>query len=324
MKNSPMILILCILFLMVSSAVSLAQTEDLVGWYFPVNLGATWTYADQINPGNYFTESVFEALFYEGHQAYRLGEGPDEHVIVGREGGVLTVYAVVEDGIQYDLPIDLVLGEFTDGSTFEVCFDFPCDTSLIRVWQVIDPALRSVYGLDPSWTDMIMIAGFDPDYPPNLHNVVVASNLPEGVELPAGAVTGMEWYRRGKGLVAWRDIDAATGGTVEHFVLAELSTAGDSPARSGMALAPNVPNPFNPRTTISFTLQERQAVSLMIYDCRGRCVRRLLSGETREMGTHQESWDGLDDLGRALPSGVYACRLESDGAVRALRMTLLR
>ncbi|MBE0566835.1 MAG: hypothetical protein IH621_12795 [Krumholzibacteria bacterium] len=88
-------------------------------------------------------------------------------------------------------------------------------------------------------------------------------------------------------------------------------------------LGDNYPNPFNPRTTIRYALEEAAPVRLTVYGVDGRLVRRLEDGR-REAGEHRVAWDGLDTAGRAVPSGTYLYRLEA-GPVRETRtMTLLR
>lgn len=103
-------------------------------------------------------------------------------------------------------------------------------------------------------------------------------------------------------------------------------TEGGLSAVPGAAIASlgdNYPNPFNPRTTISYTLDEAGSVRLAIYGMDGRLVRRLEDG-SRAAGEHRVAWDGLDGDGRAVPSGTYLYRLEA-GTVRDTRtMTLLR
>ncbi len=88
-------------------------------------------------------------------------------------------------------------------------------------------------------------------------------------------------------------------------------------------LGDNYPNPFNPRTTIRYTLDAASPVRLTIYAVDGRLVRRLEDG-SREAGEHRVVWDGLDGGGRAAPSGTYLYRLEA-GPVRETRtMSLVR
>ncbi len=93
-----------------------------------------------------------------------------------------------------------------------------------------------------------------------------------------------------------------------------LEQVSDVPAAaSGARLLPNYPNPFNPSTTFAFELRDPAPVRLTVLDARGRVVRRLLDGETRPAGRTEMRWDGRDDAGRALPSGVYRFVLEAAG-----------
>lgn len=100
-------------------------------------------------------------------------------------------------------------------------------------------------------------------------------------------------------------------------------TAADDPAPAFARALGVHPNPFNPRTVVSFTLSRDAAVALKIYDTRGRRVRGLFAGRLTG-GRHSLSWDGRDDAGRNLNSGLYLLRLEGDGPPRSARCTLLR
>ena len=162
-----------------------------MGEYFPLCLGATWTFENLDEPGEFYTETVLELIEYEGQPAMRYGDDLDNHTIVGTDRQTVTVYAEVDDGVLYDLEENLVLGDLSDGDYMVICFDTPCDTNLIRIWENLDPSLRGIYGFDPGITDMIVIASYDDAYAPNLRNMVLESNLPDGVTPPAGAVTGI-------------------------------------------------------------------------------------------------------------------------------------
>jgi hypothetical protein len=83
------------------------------------------------------------------------------------------------------------------------------------------------------------------------------------------------------------------------------------------------PNPFNPRTTVAFELARSAHVTLRVYDARGRLLRSLHDG-TLPAGRHALAWDGRDDAGRGLGSGVYLLRLEGDGVLETRRCTLVR
>ena len=93
------------------------------------------------------------------------------------------------------------------------------------------------------------------------------------------------------------------------------------PTPRHFGLAPAAPNPFNPRTTLRFALTEASYARLVVYDSSGRRVATLLEGE-RAAGEYAVTWDGRNDQGRAVPSGVYHALLEA-GENRALRRLLL-
>jgi hypothetical protein len=83
------------------------------------------------------------------------------------------------------------------------------------------------------------------------------------------------------------------------------------------------PNPFNPRTTVSFTLQDTGPTQLMVFNLRGERIRTLV-GQALAAGRHDVVWDGRDDRGSAVASGNYVVELRH-GAVRATRkLTLVK
>jgi len=89
------------------------------------------------------------------------------------------------------------------------------------------------------------------------------------------------------------------------------------------SLSQNYPNPFNPETVIRFGLREATSTRLVVYDARGREVRRLVNG-TLPAGMHTVRWDGKDASGRRVSSGVYFFRLEAGSFAQMKRMLLLR
>ncbi|MFA6234372.1 MAG: choice-of-anchor D domain-containing protein [Bacteroidota bacterium] len=96
-----------------------------------------------------------------------------------------------------------------------------------------------------------------------------------------------------------------------------------SSAAGTFDLAQNFPNPFNPSTSISFTVPETMPVRLSIHNAIGEEVRTLFSG-VAEAGQHSVTWDGFNASGEAAISGVYFYRLSS-GSFSAVRsMTLVK
>jgi hypothetical protein len=93
------------------------------------------------------------------------------------------------------------------------------------------------------------------------------------------------------------------------------------------ALSQNYPNPFNPSTTISFDLPETagtsQPVNLTVYDIRGRRVRTLIDSDI-EPGSHKIHWDGRDERGQSVASGIYLYTLKAGEGIYTRKMTVLK
>ena len=89
------------------------------------------------------------------------------------------------------------------------------------------------------------------------------------------------------------------------------------------SLQQNFPNPFNPETQIAYELFSSGAVTLDIYNVAGQRVRRLVHG-TQSVGTHSAHWDGRDDVGHAVTSGVYFYRLTHATRQETRRMVLVK
>jgi hypothetical protein len=94
-----------------------------------------------------------------------------------------------------------------------------------------------------------------------------------------------------------------------------------APKRTGIAKIS--PNPFNPRTTVSFSLEQDQRVSVRIFDTRGRLVTTLVD-EVRAPGTYEVIWEGQSASGGGAPSGVYFAHFQSGSTVETRKITLLK
>ncbi len=89
------------------------------------------------------------------------------------------------------------------------------------------------------------------------------------------------------------------------------------------SLAQNFPNPFNMETVLSFDLAASGRTRLVIYNMRGQIVRTLLDGE-RAAGSYKLQWNGRDDIGKAVSTGVYLYRLESGDFQQTRKLLLLK
>ncbi len=84
-----------------------------------------------------------------------------------------------------------------------------------------------------------------------------------------------------------------------------------------------VPNPFNPATMIHYSIAKPGMVELVVYDLSGHAVRTLIS-QTQESGAHQVQWNGQNNGGQAVASGIYLYQLRSGGQIEQKRMVLLK
>lgn len=100
-------------------------------------------------------------------------------------------------------------------------------------------------------------------------------------------------------------------------------SAPDSAPAAQMARLVAAPNPFNPATELRFELPRPGQVTLDIFDARGQRVRRLVSGQL-PAGLHQPLWQGRNDAGRPIASGVYHARLTTIDGVSTRKLTLAR
>jgi hypothetical protein len=92
---------------------------------------------------------------------------------------------------------------------------------------------------------------------------------------------------------------------------------------AGYSLGKNYPNPFNPETYISFTVPERAHASLTIYNVLGKAIRVLVDREM-SAGSHTLRWDGTDEFGTPVSSGIYFYRLKAGAFDHTMRMVLMK
>lgn len=93
---------------------------------------------------------------------------------------------------------------------------------------------------------------------------------------------------------------------------------------SDYKLHANYPNPFNPTTTIGFTLPLDKRISVRVFDVTGRLVKTLINDAQFTQGTHEVTWDATNDAGQAVASGTYLYTLEYGNFRQSKTMVLLK
>jgi choice-of-anchor B domain-containing protein len=120
-------------------------------------------------------------------------------------------------------------------------------------------------------------------------------------------------------------------GTVYRYRLGAVDRDGEFFSRTidvttpeaVLELRQNYPNPFNPTTTIGYVLPRGGQARLVVYDGKGRSVRTLIDG-SQPAGRHAVAWDGRDNGGRDVASGVYFYELQALGVTESRRMVFLK
>jgi hypothetical protein len=124
-------------------------------------------------------------------------------------------------------------------------------------------------------------------------------------------------------------LPALPEGTTRSFIFVATGRYEDNAVQPAgvpalrYALLPNVPNPFNPSTTIRFSLPQAQHVRLTVHDVRGALVRTLVSG-AQTAGLHEVVWDGRSDDGKPVASGTYLYRIDTPLFQQSRKMVLVQ
>ncbi|NLW18760.1 MAG: T9SS type A sorting domain-containing protein [Candidatus Cloacimonetes bacterium] len=120
------------------------------------------------------------------------------------------------------------------------------------------------------------------------------------------------------------DWEPVSNGEIMLRAIVEYGTANDDNVIPVYVLdAVNYPNPFNPETTIAYSIPKAGQTSLKIYNTKGQLVRTLVD-DVRDSGNHSVVWNGYDNDGRSVSSGLYFYRLSSDGNTVTRKMLLAK
>jgi hypothetical protein len=103
-----------------------------------------------------------------------------------------------------------------------------------------------------------------------------------------------------------------------------LSVTEQAGVPNDFSLGQNYPNPFNPSTSIKFGLPKAAPVTLEIYNVLGVKVRTLINGQMMSASFHNVSWNGKDDNGATVTSGMYLYRISADKFVSTMKMMLMK
>lgn len=210
-----------------------------------------------------------------------------------------------------------------------------CRRRQVVFWGGFYEPYRHIYAADASTGEIIW--SYDPN--PGPLGLQSTPAITDGVMYFAS--TDYNLYAFGTGLKwTYRDdlyadlgsnsliVDSWSGGVIAasdtiEFVVTQTGVAVDPMPGSSDPMLTISPNPFTTVTAVSFEIAEPGCSTVSVFDLSGRLVRTLQHGEL-QAGEHLLSWDGTDDSGRRLPSGIYALLLSSPVGDVARRVCLVR
>jgi hypothetical protein len=259
-----------------------------------------------------------------------LDYGVARIVVVGDETNAGKISATININTEYEWKWKPnYKGKVAEGSSDAYYFNVPTGASTFNIKLAWDDN----WGKYP--TDDLDLAVYDPD-----GNFMLLDNdfdgdidglsldSPERLSI-ANPMAG-EWTMFVDGYTVWKGkekYDLFTEVETE-VALAKNGERGAVEFASAVLpesyrLAQNYPNPFNPSTNINFDLPEPAPVSLQIYNSIGQLVSTLIN-EQRPAGYHSVVWNGSDDSGHLLPSGVYFYRINAGNFVESRKMMLVK
>jgi hypothetical protein len=183
----------------------------------------------------------------------------------------------------------------------------------IRISDAQDPGIAGTSGAfvvsrDVSWVELAQANGAVPGG--GEHTIALTL---QAADLSEGSYEAMLVISTSSGQTFWVPID----------LLVDSATTVGEKLPAAVTLLGNHPNPFNPATVIGLALPRSMPVTLDVFAANGRRVRRLLD-DTAAAGTHYVAWDGTDQGGRAVASGVYIYRLVTEDGTAVDKMLLAK
>ncbi len=245
-------------------------------------------------------------------------------------GGTMLFERLYAEGTSVRLRVDAAGNAIMTGqswSTYDM-LTTKVDAQGNELWTAVHEWIGQSYGRDLRVLsdDGIVVAGTDRN-----EDWVLVKYDADGIEewnlsVDVPGVTSTN-YPRMMAVDASENI-AVTGGAA--ITTALFNPSGTPTAIGDPVLAPTAaflraayPNPFNPSTALSFRLERPMAVTLAIYDPAGRHVKTILREHMIE-GEHVVSWDGADENGRTMSSGVYFARLDAGGKSMSRKLIMLK
>ena len=235
---------------------------------------------------------------------------------------------LVIDGLDENEPFianeiyDFTVNKYLDNQDEYLIANVPYHSSIAQIFKLNDPLQPELY-FTPQWGERIEIED-DLIFAKLNHIVGVYENRPNSTE-PIAIFNGLN-YIYNINLTEHEGINYLITNEMANIGLFEYtyvpSSAEDELQKAELTLS-NYPNPFNPTTTISFSVtQNSDFVNLDIYNIKGQKVKSLVNEQLLK-GKHSITWDGEDATGKDVCSGLYLYKLNINGKTEIVKKCML-
>ena len=211
------------------------------------------------------------------------------------------------------MPVDIVLNK--DSDILNIAYN--SDIELGGLYLVLKSAneLSSIPDMFTDWEQRGMTVENSSDN--NVVRVLIYSR--NGAVMPTGYNEILEIENNADFIIDEIQLSSADARLLKTEISGEISSVRPD----DFVLAQNYPNPFNPTTEVAFSLARTSDISLIVYNVLGQEVKLLADG-TYTTGDHKVVWDGKDNMGQAVSSGVYFYRLIAENFMTEKKMLLLK
>jgi len=292
--------------------------EDLVEYYYPFSLEGWSSFTGDLGA----TTTTIDQGFLWG---FDTGMGGTDHKLATGLDIINGWY--VSPSIRFTTATSLalsfnlsLLSLVADGEVpaYDYKFAVVISTDNGVTWN--EAGVKKLWSTEEGAENDIM----DIDEDGEVHNIILAdANNP--LDLGVGGAMKIAFY-------AWSDADI----TAENYYGSEIILFIDDLQLEGAVseenpivkpavtmLNSNYPNPFNPETTISFSVNQDSRVSIDVYNVKGQKVKNLVN-DVRTAGQHSVVWNGKDANGRDVASGIYFYQMKADGYTATKKMILMK
>lgn len=270
-----------------------SQSIDTMACYLPMNVGNVWNYRYALpDSGLAMRNEIFDTTRIDGKLYYAFGTNSEYPYLI-RADSLNRIWRRTQQGevLWFDTTLD-------DSATYQVAFftGDPLYTVTVRRNITIETFAGQFTGCIEFFFDI-------PEHYDEEQWFTLAPNI--------GIVS--EQYASVKQLLF--------SAVINGRIITKVEEQSESPLE--LTLRQNYPNPFNPTTRIEYRFPDLSQIKLVIYNTLGRKIRVLVN-ERQMPGSYYVQWDGKDDDGFVVASGVYIYRLISGSLVKSRKMLLAR